>query len=62
MKRKHFKKSYSIPYRWQKSRGKVTQFFASDKIFPQPVFFPNFFSPDKEFIPILLLLLLFPIY
>ena len=47
----------------KKSLGKVTKFSASDKIFPQrnfsPTFFfpnsvfPRFFSPDKEFIPIL---------
>ena len=51
------------PYRGKKSRGKVTKFFASDQSFPRqifpglyfsrPVFFLDFFSPDKEFIPIL---------
>ena len=55
----------------EKSWGKVTKFLASDKIFPQlsfpqPVFFPDFFSPDKkssQFFPkLLLLLLLFSIY
>ena len=50
----------------KKIRGKVTNFFASDliffpdEIFPRlsfsrPAFFPDFFSPDKEFIPIFLI-------
>ena len=29
----------------------VTKFFP-EKNFPRPVLFPDFFSPDKEFIPI----------
>ena len=55
----------------KKSWGKVTKFLASDKIFLQlsfsrPVFFPDFFSPDKKssqffFKLLLILLLLFPI-
>ena len=55
----------------EKKLGKVTKFLASDKIFLQlsfsrPVFFPDFFSPDKKssqffFKLLLILLLLFPI-
>ena len=58
----------------EKKLGKVTKFLASDKIFLQlsfsrPVFFPDFFSPDKKssqfffklLLILLLLLLLFPI-
>ena len=56
----------------KKSWGKVTKFLASDKIFLQlsfsrPVFFPDFFSPDKKSsqfffkLLLILLLLLFPI-
>ena len=55
-------KNIQVHYRGKKIREKwlnflqVTKFFP-DEIFPQlsfsrPVFFPNFFSPEKEFIPI----------
>ena len=47
----------SLPYWGKKSRGKVNNFFAVTKFFPEenfprPVLFPDFFSPGKEFIPI----------
>ena len=52
----------SLPYWWKTSWGQVTKFFP-DEIFSQlsffqPVFLPDFFSPDKEFTPIFFQLLL----
>ena len=38
-----------IPNRRKKSRGEVTKFFASDKIFPRRNFSPTFFFPTSIF-------------